>query len=149
MNLGEQIIALRDAKGWSMNELARRSGLNPPTLQKIEKGLSADPSVSLVVAIARALGTSVEDLLPRTARERSLAKVRAATESAKQLRRGGAPDAKRGSRPDLSLVPAGPTASVLAAHQQALEDLQGRVDALEARPSEEATPRKQGQRGNV
>lgn len=63
MRLGDQIIRLRKQKQWSMNELARRSGLNPPTLQKIEKGKSDDPSVSLVAKIARALGVPVEVLL--------------------------------------------------------------------------------------
>jgi transcriptional regulator with XRE-family HTH domain len=48
--------------GWSQNELARRAEVNHPTLFKIESGQRLNPSVSVVVQIARALGTSAEAL---------------------------------------------------------------------------------------
>ncbi len=48
--------------GWSQNELARRAEVNHPTLYKIEADQRLNPSVSVVVRIARALGTSAEAL---------------------------------------------------------------------------------------
>ncbi len=48
--------------GWSQNELARRAEVNHPTLYKIEAEQRLNPSVSVVVRIARALGTSAEAL---------------------------------------------------------------------------------------
>lgn len=48
--------------GWSQNELARRAGVNHPTLYKIEAEQRLNPSISVVVRIARALGTSAEVL---------------------------------------------------------------------------------------
>jgi transcriptional regulator with XRE-family HTH domain len=48
--------------GWSQNELARRAEVNHPTLFKIEAGQRLNPSISVVVRIARALGTSAEAL---------------------------------------------------------------------------------------
>lgn len=62
MTLGKRIAARRRALGWSQNELARRAEVNHPTLFKIEAGQRLNPSVSVVVRIARALGTSAEAL---------------------------------------------------------------------------------------
>jgi transcriptional regulator with XRE-family HTH domain len=63
MKLGEAIARHRERLGWSQNELARRAAVNHPTLQRIESGKSADPSVSIVARIAQTLGVSVEELL--------------------------------------------------------------------------------------
>lgn len=62
MTLGKRIAARRRALGWSQNELARRAELNHPTLYKIEADQRLNPSISVVVRIARALGTSAEAL---------------------------------------------------------------------------------------
>lgn len=63
VTLGKRIEERRKQLGWSQNELARRAGVNHPTLYKIESGQRVDPSLSIVVRIARALGTSAEALL--------------------------------------------------------------------------------------
>lgn len=62
MTLGKRIAARRNALGWSQNELARRAEVNHPTLYKIEAGQRLNPTISIVVRIARALGTSAEAL---------------------------------------------------------------------------------------
>lgn len=62
MTLGKRIAARRLALGWSQNELARRAEVNHPTLYKIEAGQRLNPSVSVIVRLARALGTSAEAL---------------------------------------------------------------------------------------
>jgi transcriptional regulator with XRE-family HTH domain len=62
VTLGKRIAARRRAFGWSQNELARRAEVNHPTLYKIESDQRLNPSVSVVVRIARALGTSAEVL---------------------------------------------------------------------------------------
>lgn len=62
MTLGKRIAARRRALGWSQNELARRAEVNHPTLFKIEADQRLNPSVSVVVRIARALGTTAEVL---------------------------------------------------------------------------------------
>jgi transcriptional regulator with XRE-family HTH domain len=63
MELGDAIKARRSSLGLSQNELARAAGLNQPTVQKIESGDRASPSVHIVAKIARALNCSIEDLL--------------------------------------------------------------------------------------
>lgn len=62
VTLGKRIAARRAAFGWSQNELARRAEVNHPTLFKIEADQRLNPSISVVVRIARALGTSAEAL---------------------------------------------------------------------------------------
>lgn|GEM_PF-1015624 len=62
VTLGKRIAARRSALGWSQNELARRAEVNHPTLYKIEADQRLNPSISVVVRIARALGTSAEVL---------------------------------------------------------------------------------------
>ena len=56
MTLGKRIAARRRALGWSQNELARRAEVNHPTLFKIEADQRLNPSVGVVLRIARALG---------------------------------------------------------------------------------------------
>lgn len=65
MDLGESVRLARERRGWGQNDLAKRAELNQSTLQRIESGRSADPGVSLVLKIARALGITVEDLVGR------------------------------------------------------------------------------------
>jgi transcriptional regulator with XRE-family HTH domain len=62
VTLGKRIAARRSALGWSQNELARRAEVNHPTLYKIEADQRLNPSISVVVRIARALGTTAEVL---------------------------------------------------------------------------------------
>jgi transcriptional regulator with XRE-family HTH domain len=62
VTLGKRIAARRKALGWSQNELARRAEVNHPTLFKIEADQRLNPSVSVVVRIARALGSTAEAL---------------------------------------------------------------------------------------
>ena len=62
VTLGERIAARRLALGWSQNELARRAGVNHPTLFKIEAEQRQNPSISVIVRIAQALGTTAETL---------------------------------------------------------------------------------------
>jgi transcriptional regulator with XRE-family HTH domain len=47
--------AARDAKGWKMPELARRSGINKATISRIEAGEIVNPSYETVVALEKAL----------------------------------------------------------------------------------------------
>lgn len=49
--------------GLSQNELARRAGVNHPTLHKIESGQRTNPSIGTIVKIARALATTAEVLV--------------------------------------------------------------------------------------
>ncbi len=60
--LGQRIRQARKKKGWTMAELARRSGVSKDNVWHVERDL-VDPRSSRVVAIARALGVSADWLL--------------------------------------------------------------------------------------
>ena len=62
MELGERIRHLRQEKGWTQRELARRAGLKPSGLSKYELGIY-QPSLAAVKALAGALGTTTDHLL--------------------------------------------------------------------------------------
>lgn len=58
--LAAKVRRLRESKGWSLRELARRVGVTHPAIDKIERG--ADPNWSIVQRLADALGVDVQDL---------------------------------------------------------------------------------------
>lgn len=61
--LAKNIRKLRQEKGWSQDELARKTDIPFTTLTKIETGVIKKPSVFTVERIAGALDTSVDSLL--------------------------------------------------------------------------------------
>ena len=118
VTLGKRIAAQRRALGWSQNELARRAEVNHPTLYKIETDQRRNPSVGLIVRIARALGTTAEALYVGEAGEE-----RRSQSEAGQLAAGG-----------LALV-------------EEVQAIRRRVDALEAwRRTQEGRARKRASR---
>src|SRR5215204_1208190 len=56
MEIGERIKELREERGLSQREVARRAGLTPSAVGFIEHGQTRNPSAETVVAVARALG---------------------------------------------------------------------------------------------
>ena len=64
----QRIRALRLARGWSLDALAARSSLSPSTLSRIETG-HRRIALDQLVPIARAFGTSLDQLVESTADE--------------------------------------------------------------------------------
>ena len=62
-NLGEKINKKRKELHWSLDELARKSGVSKAYLSQLENGDSESPSAKILYNIAMALGTSIADLL--------------------------------------------------------------------------------------
>lgn len=60
---GEKIAALRKAKGWSGGELARRSGIKPPSLWALEHQLTKKPKADTLMRVAAALGVPLREIL--------------------------------------------------------------------------------------
>ncbi len=67
MDIGKRIRELREERGLSQREVARRAGLTPSGVGFIEHGQTRKPSVETVMAIARALSVPVEELLEKPA----------------------------------------------------------------------------------
>ncbi len=60
--LGKRIAAARETRGWSRSDLARKAGVDPSYVTRIEQAHYKRPSVDKVAAIARALGIAVTEL---------------------------------------------------------------------------------------
>jgi transcriptional regulator with XRE-family HTH domain len=56
--LGAKVAAARAERGWSLAQLAQRSGLSPAAVHKIEKS-GMTPTIASLMKIAAALGKSV------------------------------------------------------------------------------------------
>ncbi len=59
MTIGERLKRLREIKGLSQNELAKRAGVHRPTISELEAGRQQDVTVETAKRLARALGVSL------------------------------------------------------------------------------------------
>lgn len=57
-----KIKELRDAKGWSQEELAERAGVRRPTITELENG-RGNPTLQTIESIANALGVDASYLI--------------------------------------------------------------------------------------
>lgn len=64
LRLAQRLRAERDARGWSLAELAGRSGVSKAMISKIERG-EASPTATLLVRLASAFGLTLATLLAR------------------------------------------------------------------------------------
>ena len=60
---GGKISLLREAKGWSMAELARRARISQPSLWALEHQLTKKPKADTLLSISAALGVQMRELL--------------------------------------------------------------------------------------
>lgn len=73
-DLGTRIVELRNHRGWTQKELARRSGMRPSRLSTLESG-SKRPNLNEFARLADALEVSLDELRlgePRVARPAAL-----------------------------------------------------------------------------
>lgn len=63
---GDNVIReLRQKRGWTQTELARKAGVKQSVLSYIESGKTKHPRIDTLSAIASALGVSVQKLLKK------------------------------------------------------------------------------------
>ena len=62
MRIGREIRRRRQALGWTLEDLAHRSGLSPRYISTLEND-KRDPSLSTIEAMAKALGAEAGELL--------------------------------------------------------------------------------------
>lgn len=65
--IGERVRELREARGWSQDELAAKAGIAQTTVSRIERGVTAKPTLAGLGALAASLGVVVEELAPAEA----------------------------------------------------------------------------------
>ena len=61
--LGARVRVLREERGLSLRELARRAEVQVSDISRLERGLTGQPRLSLGMALARALGLTLSQLL--------------------------------------------------------------------------------------
>ena len=61
--LGRNVAVMRTERGWSQSELARRSGVSQSFISQLELGTRTQAQASVLVALAKALGVTVDELL--------------------------------------------------------------------------------------
>ena len=61
--IGRNVKALRERQGWSQNELARRTDVSQAFLSRLEAGAYREVGSLALLALARALGVTVDELL--------------------------------------------------------------------------------------
>jgi transcriptional regulator with XRE-family HTH domain len=61
--LGQRIREVRNARGWTLDQLAKEAGLTKGFLSQVENGKAPRPSGRVLLLLARALGASVDWLL--------------------------------------------------------------------------------------
>lgn len=61
-NLGRQIRALREQRGWALKNLSRASKVSVTALQRLEKG-DTNPGLLTLVAVLDALGVSLDHVI--------------------------------------------------------------------------------------
>ena len=71
MTIGQRVHAARVAAGLSQGQLAERAGVAQAAISRIERGETREPGVLIMAGIARALDTSIEELVGHGARRRS------------------------------------------------------------------------------
>jgi transcriptional regulator with XRE-family HTH domain len=62
--LAQQLRALRRTAGFSQQALAVAAGLSLTVVAQLEQGVGTDPRLSTVLALTRALGVTISELLP-------------------------------------------------------------------------------------
>lgn len=60
--VGVRLRALRQARGWTLDELASRAGMSPSTLSRLESG-KRQASLELLLPLTRLLGARIDDLV--------------------------------------------------------------------------------------
>ena len=61
--IGQVIRRFREAKDWTLEDLARAADIPVSTITKIEHGDIKNPSIEKIAKIAKALDVSVDELI--------------------------------------------------------------------------------------
>jgi transcriptional regulator with XRE-family HTH domain len=60
-SVGHRLLTIRESRNWTLDELAQRSGVSKAYLSRLEHG-NRQPSITVLCAIANALGVSIAAL---------------------------------------------------------------------------------------
>lgn len=72
--LGARVAQQRRLRGWTLDGLGARTGLSPGFLSRLESG-GRQPSLSSLISISSAMGTTVSNLLGEDPQERAVVRI--------------------------------------------------------------------------
>lgn len=61
--IGKRMKSYRVLKGWSQNQMSKRSGVPRPTIVSVENGTQASISIENAMKLADALGITIDELV--------------------------------------------------------------------------------------
>ena len=64
--LGEKVRFLRQGKGWTLSDLAEKSGVSKAYISDLENAAAGKPNIQYIYSIAVALDVTLDDLLRDT-----------------------------------------------------------------------------------
>ncbi|MGM0258248.1 helix-turn-helix domain-containing protein [Enterococcus sp. AZ102] len=59
MTFGEKLKALRESRGYGVNQLSLKSGVSSSQISRFERGERKDPTLETLKKLSRALGVSI------------------------------------------------------------------------------------------
>jgi transcriptional regulator with XRE-family HTH domain len=74
LKLGQKVRFLRQGKGWTLSDIAEKSGVSKAYVSDLENGVAGKPNIQYIYSIAVALDVSLDGLLSDTAARPSSAK---------------------------------------------------------------------------
>ena len=80
VKLGHKVRFLRQGKGWTLSDLAEKSGISKAYISDLENGAAGKPNIQYVYAITLALDVTLNDLLDDTTARASERSKRKRTE---------------------------------------------------------------------
>jgi transcriptional regulator with XRE-family HTH domain len=86
--LGGKVAAARAERGWSLQQLADRSGLSPAAIHKIEKS-GMTPTIASLMKVAAALGKSVSYFIDESEPLRPVTHIKATERQRLYTSKGG------------------------------------------------------------
>lgn len=61
--LGYRVRELRLGRGWTLSDLAKRSGVSKAYISDLENGVAGKPNIQYIFSVARALGVTLDEML--------------------------------------------------------------------------------------
>jgi len=74
--LGEKVRFHRQGKGWTLSDLAEKSGVSKAYISDLENGVAGKPNIQYVFSIANALDLTLDELLVDTVPKKHQARKR-------------------------------------------------------------------------
>ena len=102
--IGTIVRRWREQRGWEQKELARRAGVSPSYVSRLEAGLMKEPGVEKLLVICRAFGRPIADLMHESGMELAPRTPQSLTNAALELFRQLSPESRESVLEQMELL---------------------------------------------